>query len=57
MDIAAMPQWLVDLIQEKAQDPNNFDELGRLCIAPGVHVRTWLTPNELRMFDEPEGEA
>ncbi len=56
--IADMPRWLVDLIEEKAKDPNNFDELGRICIAPGVYARPWLTQNEWRLLQEPpEGTA
>ena len=56
--IADMPLWLVDLIEEKAKDPRNIDELGRICIAPGVHARPWLTENEWRLIHEPpEGTA
>ncbi len=51
--IADMPQWLVDLIEEKAKNPANFDGSGRLCIAPGVHVRPWLTEREKRLMEEP----
>jgi hypothetical protein len=56
--IAEMPAWLVELIEEKAKDPANFDKDGRLCIAPGIHIRWWLTDDEARLLCEPtEGDA
>jgi hypothetical protein len=54
-DIAEMPQWLIDLIREKAKDPTNFGKGGRLCIAPGVYVRNWLTDKERRLLEESSG--